>query len=71
MSKQAQCMDCGSQRLLTMTQVDDQGNRTWGAVCEKGHWGATINHLQDFSSNYYGRDVYRERYIPPSTPMSI
>eukprot|EP00961_Rhodomonas_salina_P209319 2825508-Rhodomonas_salina.1 len=69
MSKQAQCCKCCSDSLSTMTKVDNQGNHTWGALCCNGHWGPTVNHPRDFTSDEYGQDVYRELCIPPNTPM--
>eukprot|EP00961_Rhodomonas_salina_P029208 393725-Rhodomonas_salina.1 len=41
MSKQAKCHQCGSVHLQTMTRVDEDGSRTWGALCEHRHWGQT------------------------------
>eukprot|EP00961_Rhodomonas_salina_P236368 3194503-Rhodomonas_salina.1 len=47
MSKQAQCHQCTSCRLQTVTSVDASGNRTWGTLCHNGHWGQTINPDRD------------------------
>eukprot|EP00961_Rhodomonas_salina_P109229 1470281-Rhodomonas_salina.1 len=71
MSKQAQCHECGSRRLQTITRVTEDGVREWGALCDKGHWGQTVNLPRCFEQDSYGKDVYGTRFIPHNTPMSI
>eukprot|EP00961_Rhodomonas_salina_P074596 1001625-Rhodomonas_salina.1 len=54
-----------------MTRVDDDGTRTWGAICHLGHWGQTCNPPRNFKADNYSCEVYQELCIPQGTPMSI
>eukprot|EP00961_Rhodomonas_salina_P092002 1237951-Rhodomonas_salina.1 len=56
MSKQASCHECGSRRLQTMSKVNENGTREWGAMCHVGHWGRTVNPPRDFTDDKYGED---------------
>eukprot|EP00961_Rhodomonas_salina_P257518 3480089-Rhodomonas_salina.1 len=71
MSKQARCSTCEASDLQSISKVEADGTRTWGAVCQQGHWTQTVNLPRDFSKDTYGVDVHRHRHIPADSKLRI